>query len=60
MDVLDSAEAAALTVREQAAAVINSSKIDLNYKLGVFTVIGTSELRVETYLQTCSCSAQSA
>ena len=60
-NVLDSTESAALTVNERAAAVINAGKIDLNCKLGVFTVIGTSEPQVvRLFPETCLCSTQSA
>jgi len=44
-NALDPTEVAAMTVRECAAAVINAGKIDLNCKLGVFKVVGTSEHR---------------
>ena len=60
-NVLDSTESAAMTVRERAAAVIKAGKIDLNCKLGVFTVIGTLEPQVvRLFPQTCLCSVQSA
>jgi len=61
-NALDSTEAAAMTVGERAAAVINAGKIDLNCKLGVFMVVGTSEPRVVRLFPqtTCSCSGQSA
>ena len=37
-------EAAAMTVRERAAAVTNAGKIDLNCKLGVFTVVRSRDI----------------
>jgi len=46
----------ALTVRERAAAVINNGKIELYYKLGVFTVIGTSDPQVVRLFPQASCS----
>ncbi len=49
-----------LTTHERATAVINSSRITLDTKLGVFTVVGTKELRVVRLFPTptCSCPAK--
>ena len=55
-------ESAALTVRERAAAVVNNGKIELNCKLGVFTVIGTTDPRVVRLFPQASysCAADAA